>query len=169
METTAKKLEKLPDSTTLGEIRAFLRKEWEKGCECPSCGQRVQRYSRPITSAMAYALILFFQRYLANKRQNNSETWIHAETFLKNSDCPSSIRGDFSKLKYWGLIQPAEESEGFYMITEKGIQFVLGNVKVESNVLIYNNKFLGFKGDYKDIKECLKTKFNYELLMKGVL
>lgn len=111
---------------------------------------------------MAYALIIMY-------KSNVQFRWIHAETMLKEAECPASIRGDFSKLKYWGLIQPNEESEGFYKITQKGIDFVEGKTKVESHVMLYNNKFYGFKGNYVGIKECLKKKFNYEKLMEGGL
>lgn len=168
MTTRQAILNKFPDSMTLGEARAYLRNNWEKGCVCGNCGQHVQRYSRPITSSMAAGLILMYKfqfPYTETKIQ-----WIHLETFLKNKkDIPSSIRGDMSKLRFWGLIDTHEEEDGLYRVSDKGALFVEGNVKVERNVLLFNNKAYGFKGDYVDIKQCLKNKFDYLKLMKGEL
>lgn len=148
---------------TLGEVRALLRNKWKEGCSCAACGQHVQIYSRPITSSMAIGLILLY------KSLDHILEWIHAEDFFKKQNIPSSIRGDFSKLRFWGLIESHLHTDGYYRITEKGINFVIGLVKVEANVLLYNNTCYGFKGEYKSIQDCLKKKFDYELLMKGQL
>lgn len=166
MDQTAQMI--LTPQSTIQEAKAFLRERWEKGTECPCCTQHVQKYSRPITSAMAMALIILYKECRKGGRHVD-RPWIHAETMLKGADCPASIRGDFSKLKYWGLIYPKEEMEGYYDITVKGILFVEGKVKVESHVMLYNNKYYGTKGDYVSIKDCLKKKFNYEKLMEGTL
>lgn len=92
----------------------------------------------------------------------------HVEDFFKKENISSSIRGDFPKLRFWGLIEPGV-TDGYYRITNKGFLFVECKTKVESNVMLYNNKSYGFKGKYVDIRECLKKKFDYELLMKGWL
>jgi hypothetical protein len=158
--------ETISDSTTLGQAKMMLRTKLMEGATCPCCQQHAQMYSRPITSAMAAALILLYRHQL----DNSSMTWFHAENFFKDrKNIPSSIRGDFSKLRFWGLIQADEDSEGYYRVTSKGIDFIKGHIKVESNVKIYNNKDYGFKGNYVTIHQCLKKKFNYELLMKGLL
>jgi hypothetical protein len=160
------KEDKLPDSTTLGQAKMALRTKLTEGATCPCCQQHAQMYSRPITSAMAAALILLYRHQLSNPGM----TWFHAENFFKDrKNIPASIRGDFSKLRFWGLIQADDDSEGYYRVTTKGIDFIKGEIKVESNVKLYNNKAYGFKGGYVNIHHCLKKKFNYELLMKGIL
>lgn len=162
--------QKFPDSTTLGELRAYLRENWDQGCLCGACGNRVQRYSRPITSSMSYGLILIYKHYKKNFHRFQTNTYVHVESVLKETQgISSSIRGDITKLKYWDLISAHLEHEGYYRITQKGVDFVLGKTKVESNILLFNNKFLGFKGEYRNIHECLKKKFNYESLMDGML
>lgn len=153
------KLELVPE-TTLQEAKKFLRDNWKDGCTCLACGQHVQLYSRPITSSMAYGLILLYKA----PRQ-----FIHIEEFLKTKDIPASIRGDFSKLRYWDLIEPSENYEGHYKITDTGILFVRLAICVRSHVLLYNNKSYGLAGERVNIKYCLKKKFDYNKLMKGVL
>lgn len=159
-------MERLPDSTSLGTVRSILREKWDEGLTCPCCQQHVQRYSRPITSAMAAGLILFYYQQIRNPETQ----WIHAEEFFKEKrGLPSSIRGDFSKLRFWGLIQANDESEGYYRVTDKGMDFVKLSAKVESHVMLYNNKSYGFKGHYVDIQWCLKKKFDYIKLLNGTL
>lgn len=149
---------------TITEAKSFLRENWSKGATCPCCQQHVQLYRRPITSAMAAGLILMY-----HFRKN---AFTHVEDFFKKIKCPSSIRGDFSKLRYWGLIEENTEEEGqegFYRVTAKGREFVRCEIKVESHIQLYNDKFYGFVGNYVDIRDCLKTKFDYEKLMAGML
>lgn len=153
---------------TLGEAREYLRNNFDKGVTCCCCTQRVQRYSRPITSAMAYGLILMYRFQFPY--QETRIQWIHLEDFFKSKkDLPSSIRGDISKLRFWGLIEAFEGEEGLYRVTDKGAYFVEGEIKVERNVLLFNNRAYGFKGQYVDIKECLNNKFDYDKLLKGTL
>ena len=75
----------------------FLKESWRKGAKCPCCGQLVKLYQRKITSAMAYGLILLHNL--------QTDDFIHIENWLKEKNIPSSIRGDFPKLKHWELIK----------------------------------------------------------------
>lgn len=117
---------------------------------------------------MAVGLIIFTQKGTKINEHGFVE-WVHAEDFFKKQNIPSSIRGDFSKLRFWGLIDPHPEKEGYYRITVKGMDFVRNKIKVEANVLLYNNTCYGFKGEYKSIQDCLKKKFDYQKLMEGTL
>lgn len=163
--TKAERHNVFPDSMTLGEVRAFLRENIDIGVECACCTQRVQRYSRPITSAMAAGLIL-----VAFYVKASGTEWTHIELFLKNKQSlPPSIRGDYSKLRFWNLIEVHPEKEGFYRVTPKGHDFVAGTVKVNRSVLLFNNKMYGFKGNLISITDALKNKFDYDKLLKGVL
>lgn len=160
---------------TLGEVRKILREKIDAGLACPCCTQHVQRYSRPITSAMAAGLILLVN--YENKVYNtepivwrSESKWTHIEDFFKNiPNLPASIRGDFSKLRFWDLIEPNPENEGYYRSTFSGQSFVKYGDNVQSNVLIFNNKSYGFRGEFVNIKHCLKNKFDYDKLMKGEL
>lgn len=147
--------------TTVTEVKAFLKENWKKGAICPCCKNRVQQYSRPITSSMAYGLIALFKAH--------GYAFVHIQDFFKATLLPSSTHGDFPKLKYWGLIEQDGDKEGFYRVTLGGVAFIHNELSVKSHVLLYNNKNYGFEGDDVNIKQCLKKKFNYSDLMAGTL
>ena len=133
----------------------------------------MQRYKRPITWGMAYGLIAL---YVWHKKVNYT-SWCHVENYLKDIHCAASVRGDFPKLRFWGLIDSKsnESSDrrldgvGFYRITDKGRGFVEGKMKVFSHAIIYNNKCAGFSDKEITIKDALKKKFDYSKLIKGEL
>jgi hypothetical protein len=157
----------MKDEQTLGEARQHLRDHWEEGTPCPCCRQLVKQYKRKLNSAMAYGLILV-------SRAKADDGWVHIERYFKSLNIPSSIRGDMSKLKFWGLLE-AKEGEredgstrlGFYRITDKGRQFVNGQISVQERVKLFNQKFYGFDGDEITIKQALGSKFDYNELMEA--
>src|SRR5918993_127727 len=93
----------LTEQTTLRETKNFLNENLDRGCICPACEQTCKRYTRKLTSSMAYGLYLIFK--LSNSRDDQ---WIHIENEFKQLDVPSAIRGDLPKLRYWGLIERKE-------------------------------------------------------------
>lgn len=153
----------LPLSATISDAKHLLRENFKDGIKCPCCDQFVKMYRRPITSAMAYALILFSTK--------NQKEWTHADRFFKTQDCPPSIRGDFPKLVHWGLLEKNDQEEGVYRMTEHGIAFVENNWNTYSHKLFYNNKCFGAPQDAKviSIKDALKKKFDYDKLMSNTL
>jgi len=153
---------------SLARAREILFDGYEDGSRCLLCNQYVKLYKRKLTSAMAYALILLDKK---NRREPNR--WVHMEDYLKSlPGIPSSIRGDFAKLRFWGLIvqQQGEREDksdrvGMYKITEKGIDFVHNRIKVSKQVFIYNNDVKGFSPGEINIRESLGQKFRYDELM----
>lgn len=162
---------KLQPHDTIEAAKQFLKENWHdaKGAECPCCAQTVKIYSRPITSGMAYALILLHNH-------TNGE-WTHLETLFDEKGNSRTARGDAPKLRFWGLIEAKDgkkeddgnPNNGYYRITEKGKQFVLGHISVPSHVFIYNNKMYGQADTETDIKKALGFTFNYNKLMEGAL
>lgn len=139
-----------------------VKKAKSGGCICPVCDQTVKVYKRKLTSSMAIALI---EIYKYNKKE-----YMHVESLLKKLDLPASIRGDFPKLRFWGLIKPqrwdredGSNRNGYYKITDRGIYFVEGKSNEPSHVSIFNNKLVGLSGSYVKINDCLiNNKFNYK-------
>lgn len=167
--TTTPSIEILP-SSTVEQAKEHLRGKLEEGATCPCCHQHVQMYRRPITSSMAYALVLF---YLADKP---ADGYIHVEEYLKRQKCAASIRGDFSKLRFWKLVEPKDgakadgnPSNGFYRITDKGKLFVENKIEVPRHVFLYNNKAYSFSEEVIGIQKTLRDRFSYDKLMKGEL
>lgn len=94
--------------------------------ECPCCGvKHNQIYKRQI-----YKSILKGLKILAS---NSREI------------APSSV-GDFSKLRYWGMIQ-YEGKEGVLRVTEDGHAFLRGIISVPKYAFIQNNKAIGFSDE----------------------
>lgn len=148
---------------TIAEAKEFLKQNLERGCECPCCTHHVKLYRRKLTSAMAYAIILI---------SKHRTGYFHVEDYLKSLNCPSSIRGDFAKLRFFGLItgDAAERDDGssrngLYCITHQGIDFVEGRVSVEAAVYIFKNKVYRKDPQTINIMSALGKKFNYKELM----
>jgi hypothetical protein len=149
---------------TIDQAKQYLRDNCKKGVECPCCHQYVKLYKRPMHTAMAVSLIKLYR--LSRERIE----YHHINEYVDLS------AGDFSKLRYWGLVEEKQKdaddstkrTSGYWKITDAGIQFVLEQAKVQSHILLFNSKFLGFAGDMVSIKDVLKNKFNYQDLMYGV-
>ncbi len=82
--------------------------------------------------------------------------------------------GDSAKLAYWRLIETLEgEREdgstriGYHRITDKGVAFVEGRIRVPKHVFIYDGNHLGFSDETLDIREALGHAFDYGELMRA--
>lgn len=149
--------------STVQETKDFLRQNYEKGCTCPSCGQFVKLYKRKLNSSMARALIILFNL-------SKTQEWIHSREITKNVN----ITGDFAKMAYWKLIEEKKKeggedkrTSGIWKITERGRQFVRGQIRIPAYVFIYNAKLQGFSDDTATIRDCLGKKFSYSELMNS--
>jgi len=83
-----------------------------------------------------------------------------------------TVRSDFPKLRYWGLIQALDgkredgsSRNGYYIITEQGRMFVQNKISLPKYMHIYNSVALKNSGEFVKITDCLGEKFNYEELM----
>lgn len=151
------------------EIRKQLMKaKDDKMAVCPCCDRKVKLYKRPLNSSMAYGLILLRKFF----KDNPDVEWIHAESYFKSrKDAPSSLRGDFAKLRYWDLVElqsgaSSDARQGNYKILQKGIDFVEGRISVPRRVHLYNKSVVGFDEDETNINSALGDKFDYKELMR---
>ena len=153
------------EKKTLSEAKREVIEGRLKGIKCPCCNQHVRLYKRNITSAMAYALIII--------HRSGNTSFFHIENYFKKINCPASIRGDFPKLRFWGLIEKKSDlrpdgsnRNGYYRITGKGRDFVNNNITVLKYLYLYNNKVQATEPDeLVNIHTCLTQKFNYNELM----
>ena len=158
-----------PETATLQEAKEWLRKRFSDGANCPCCNQFVKRYKRKLNSSMAHALVLIYKFF-----EHNKDRWLHVPSYLSTVSSSAAARGgDWSKLRYWGLILPQKgtredgsERVGNYRITELGKQFITGQAQVRKHVYLYNQEALPYDdGEKTSIREALGTKFNYADLM----
>lgn len=140
----------------------------EQGAVCPCCGRFNKLYARKINSSMAWVLMLVYDYY---KKEKNLRKWLKVESYLKELPAvPTSLRGDFPKLRYWGLIiQNPNEIEGvktgLYKITERGINFCEGRIKVSKIAFVHNKVVKSFSEEQIDIVEALGDRFSYKELL----
>jgi hypothetical protein len=145
---------------------------------CPCCGQHAKVYKRHITGAMACALIQIYKYYWLNKWPAD---WLHVPRYLAGQKLPASVKaswhgGDWSKLRFWKLIEPKADEEradgslrvGYYRITDLGRGFVERQIEVPKFVFLYAQTTLGLALPYITIDDALGAKFNYTDLMGGI-
>lgn len=159
---------------TLEEAKEELQSKLSEGTRCPCCQQYAKEYKRKITSSMAWGLILIYRYF---RKEGDLRKWLHIENYFKSiPNLPSSVRGDISKLSFWGLIRRKEGERadgskrvGYYKITERGVNFVEGKIRVSKFIYLYNNKVRGFGDEQVDLRDCLSKKFNYDELMNQTI
>ena len=153
-----------PEST-VGEARAFVRSKLREGGTCPCCFQSVKLYNRTLNCGMAHMLILIYK-----EDQLHPGEWIHiSRRFLQAKR--NAVAQEYSKLRFWGLLEPcpAEEEDqnptGLWRITVDGKNFVEDRLFVARAAQIYDNKLYGFTPEQTSIRRALGDKFDYDELM----
>jgi hypothetical protein len=155
----------MEDSQTIGEAKEMIFEEetFEKGSECPCCGQMVRLYKRQPYYAQAIALINLFNL------DRNEPGYYHITNIEKG--IKKSGGGDFAKLKVFGLIVEQENdntkkrTSGMWAITDKGRKFALKQISIPKFARIYNKKYYDTSDEYVNITDLLGKEFDYRELM----
>lgn len=166
----------LKENPTLEEAKAWLRERFGEGADCPLCHQHVKLYKRPLTSSMAYVLLLLYRDATVGTQ------WVHMPTFIvsqtKDGDpkIAAAVRGDWAKLRFWWLLEePPEDYQrpdgssrvGLYRITDLGRQFCEGTLAVPAHIYLYNEKIVNRPvAERVTIYDALGTKFSYQEIMQ---
>lgn len=119
----------LPDHVTLGEARQWLRERVIDGAECPVCKQTAKVYPRRLNKGMLNSLAAIYRA--------GGLRWVDVTTL-------NAKNREHNKLAYWMLVEAHPEKRGLWRITERGIQFLRGQIRVPQHVNVYNNTVLGF-------------------------
>jgi hypothetical protein len=162
-------------AASLEDAKKWLRTNFTKGATCPCCHQFVKLYRRAFSKSMAYVLLLIACYFCGD----HVEEWLHVPSYIAEmvADHPrraAAVRGDWAKLKFWGLIEEKPETRddgsprvGYWRLTSLGRQFVKRQVKVPSHVYIYNGAPLPKRtaDALITIDDALGTKFSYAEIM----
>jgi len=154
---------------TISEVKKFIRQHFDKGegLDCPCCGQFVKKYKYKLFATSARALIDLYKL-----TEKTKEEYHHIRKFAE-------ARGEmgrashFAELRFWGMVEPMDSktavtnASGMWKITQRGIDFVHNFTKVQKYVFVFNNKHLGFEGEYINIYDALENKFNYTELFNS--
>lgn len=153
---------------TIKEAQKKLRDGMDNGTTCPCCHQHVKMYKRVLNSSMAYGLIIMWKLH----KEKGPSTYLKMNEEIAKLGIPSS-NIEYPKLKYWGFVEEmpndddSKRTSGLWRMTSKGINFVNGITKVPSHVKVYNQLTYGFVGDYINIKQALRNKYDYYELMNN--
>jgi hypothetical protein len=151
--------------------RAYVQSRLDHGVDCPTCDKWAQKYNRQIYATVAASLVVIY-------RMSGGDTgkYIHTTDMVKYHPVCINGRSDFPKLLFWGLIEAKPfdakdaardvKQSGWWRITGRGVDFVLGKIKVAKWIVTYNDIFLGFKDEEQvSIHDCMNEKFSYSELM----
>lgn len=103
---------------------------------CPHCGASLKKYWHKLTPILVHALVKFKQAVI-----DKGENHIHLLNDLKGKPYELTRHewNNFTKLRFHGLAVKSEQS-GYWLLTKRGNQFLLGNLEVPSEVLTFRNR-----------------------------
>lgn len=151
---------------TLEEARIWLRENYrDEGARCPCCKQIAREYKRTIHAAMAQKLIQFWREY-------GTMTWgERTPLMLRGRVGAADGGGDFAKLRYWLLVEEADEERqdggraGWWRVTQLGARFVQNELAVHRYAYVYDGRLRRVEGPLWNIQRCLGKRFDYNELM----
>lgn len=166
------------NAPTLAQAKgSYFAAAQKQGAVCPCCDRFGKVYKRKFHSSMSAVLILLYRHAVSSKVTTDvaNRGFIHTPTLINAATNPgvaAAIRGDFAKMRYWGLIEEGKTAaptdkkySGSWRITGEGARFVEGSTKIREYVWIYNTKALGFDGESISIQDSLGSRFSYRELM----
>lgn len=132
---------------------------------CPVCG-RFSHFNRfRINKAMIDDMI-GLARYQI--KSEFDEGWVHHSRFLTRRS------RDFYNLKRWGLVEPKpndtekdQPTSGYWRITEKGVDFMRGEMSVPTYAFVFDDKVQGWSTEEVDIHQIRGDQFSYEEMLAG--
>ena len=92
-----------------------------KVCEC--CGAKMVTYTHKLNKGATIAMKRLYD--------------VGGTSHLDNIQLTYSQRCNFQKLQYWGLVKPASEKSGAWVLTDRGTNFVEGRTAVPSHAASY--------------------------------
>ena len=156
------------DGMSLDAARKIVRDGMDDGVECPCCDQYCKLYKRGIHTSMARFLIWLYRTGLGEPDRR----FFHIGEWPTSEDRFLSA-GDAAKLRYWELIaeKPKDPNDttrrtsGYWRITERGIAFVCGELRVPAHVFLFDGRVQGWDEETITIRDALGKNFNYAKLM----
>lgn len=129
---------------------------------CPCCLRKGRIYRRRLNSGMAVVLVRLHHLGAA-------ERWVNVRELFPGV---TQRGGEWARTRFWGLVRPADErtaeenARGDWKLTERGVEFVLGQVEVSAAVFVWDNTPLRFSDETVTIHQALGQRFDYAELMR---
>ncbi len=137
--------------------------------DCPCCGRHAQVYKRRLHKSVAVALIRLYKIHM--NHDLGFAAFVHVSDLVVEG---MSGIGDFSKAKYWDLIEadanddPTKKSAGRWRLTQKGVSFVKGQLGIKEWALVFDDTVIEHRGKTVYIHDSLSADFNYSELMEAL-
>jgi len=144
----------------------FFKEAAEKGGTCPCCHRWGKFNQCKVTPPTLGRVMLWFRK----QHLKEPNAWVSIHSF------PIWLigRSMHARLKHWGLLEhkpkdpenTKDKTSGLWRITENGLLFAEGKLRVQEAVWVYKDKVLKKSGPKVSIRECVKG-FNYAEMMSG--
>ena len=138
------------------------------GTDCPACGRKVEFKRRRINKNQAETFVAICRETYLVRSQSTPRPWVHVERELVARGYAPTVGGDWTFLKFWGLIEakpdpvnPGGHKAGYWRVTEFGLE-VFNHPKREilrSYVETFNNQKRGQADQYVSLVARLGRSF----------
>jgi hypothetical protein len=140
------------EDSTLDDAKSWLQDNLDDGAYCPCCGQVQKVWRRLVGAGAARDMIILY-------RHGGYTNPVHLARLTNG--------GSMAKMRFLGLVR-MDEKRGFWQLTELGLAFVLGKVRVPVAVFMLNGECIGIDTTSEvTIKDALAKGFDYDSLMNG--
>lgn len=128
--------------------------------KCPYCGANMKAYWHTLTPGLVSGLVEAIKFVVSHSRNS-----FHLQRDLNLS---KSMYNNFQKLRFHALVAKIDEKPGYWLITNRGGQFLRGEIEVPRQVLTFRNKVQTHSGDkvhmrqFRDKVPYYEAEFAYE-------
>jgi hypothetical protein len=182
-----------PEKATLKEAKELLRQQFlgmKGGSKCPCCRQLAKLLPKSLTATLAAQFLLIYKYYV--KENIDPDVYFNVTEYFTVLGPKGSVlykakltKGKaFEALRWWGLLESRAKDarpdgtskKGEYRITDLGVRFAAGSVKIPRRVFTFNG--LCWDGELvlfdpvrlanvprATVQEILGAKFRYEDLL----
>lgn len=142
---------KFSNNMKIGEARPLMGELIHEGQICPVCTRMAKVYKRKIHKAMAKSLIDLY------KLGGTTEYVYWYEV---------STSGNLANFRHWGILEEQEGNPGHWKLTDKGKEFIKGEIRVPKYSLSFDGEFIGLDDEETiSIEEALGEPFDFHELM----
>lgn len=115
---------------------------------CPACGALMKKHWHSLTLGLVGALVKIKTAVISK-----NENFIHP---VRDVELTNNERNNLSKLRYHALIAKSD-TRGFWLLTHRGSQFLLGKIPVPKRVLTWRNKVVDYDPERVYVKDIFKA------------
>lgn len=124
--------------------------------KCPCCGAKLEKYTQKLTPGLVKTLAKVY-KYVADGHAND----FHLYKDLKGEyELSTAEQMNWTKLRFHGLVAKikngSERKLGYWCITSRGKDFLLGKIMIPSFVITFRNKIDDRSTELVDISDVMK-------------